>query len=133
MRTTAVVLFALLVIACRSPRDPNPPARQTAPEQVAIELDAPTREKLALGVPLQLELRAGERTVGACTLAYDLWDERYKVSLSRTDIAHAPDPIAALRMCLDTEQLADLRKAWPAIRVREAPHLYQPRADYPVF
>ena len=132
------MLFALFVIACAAPqRDPAPIAN-SAPVPVTVDLDATLRERLALGLPLQLELQSSGIAVGACTLTYDLWEERYQVALSRTEIAHAADPAAALRMCVDPAKVDDVRRAKgrafeAALRAREAPHLYRPRTDYPVF
>lgn len=129
MRTTAFVLFAaLVVIACGSTPAPRAPA--VSFKDVQIELPPPTRERLELGLPLHVELIADGRSVGDCTLAFDLWAERYKVALSSRHIVYAADPTSALRNCVDLDKLDTLP---PALRVREMPHLYQPRADYPVF
>jgi len=138
MRTPAFALFALCVIACAAPqRDPAPIASSTPPP-ITIDLDDALRERLALGLPMRLELQSSGTAVGECTVVYDLWDERYEVALSRTEIAHAPDPAAALRMCVDMVKVDDVRRAKgrafeAALRAREAPHLYRPRTDYPVF
>jgi len=136
MRTTVFVVFAaLVVIACRSPRDPQPPVPSvplTAAQvrEVRIEIDAKLSERLALGLPMRVELRAPDMAVGECTIAFDLWEERYKVALSKTDLVYAADPKAALQNCIEPSKLRSI--ALPLI-VREMPHLHQPRADYPVF
>jgi hypothetical protein len=130
MRTTVtLVLFGLIVIACG--QSPKPQAPAAAPRQPTIALDQRTEERLQLGVPLRLEIRARDRAVGTCTLAYDLWEERYRIALSKDDIVYAPDAESALRVCvepgkLDANEVAELR-------VREMPHLSTPRTDYPVF
>lgn len=127
MRTTACVLCALIVMACRSPREPQPPVAAVPP---AIELDAATRERLALGLPMHLEVHAAGTPVGTCTVAYDLWDEQFEVALSRTEIARVRDAAAAVRLCVDPAQLGAITAP---LRVRELPHADQPRAAYPVF
>jgi hypothetical protein len=127
MRTiVTLVLLGLIVIACGQSPKPQAPAERAAPR---VALDEQLEERLQLGLPLRLEIRAAERTVGTCTLSYDLWEERYRIAPSRDDIAYAPDAEAALRVCVEPAKL----DAATELRVREMPHLYTPRADYPVF
>lgn len=132
MRTTVtLVLFGLIVIACGQSPKPQAPADSTArARQPTISLDKRLEERLQLGLPLRLEISARERAVGTCTLAYDLWEERYRIALSKDDIVYAPDAEAALRVCVEPAKL-DARDL--ALRVRELPHVHTPRADYPVF
>ena len=136
MRTTVtLVLFGLIVIACGQSPKPQAPAEsppRTLPRQATISLDKRLEERLQLGLPLRLEIHARERAVGTCTLAYDLWEERYRLALSKDDIVYAPDAEAALRICVEPAKL-DADDVAPELRVREMPHLYAPRADYPVF
>ena len=130
MRTAAFVLFAaLVVIACRAPREADRPSETTASRDFKIEIDPAIRERLALGLPMQLEVRAEDEKVGECVLVYDLWEERYKVALSRTEIVYAGDSDVALRHCVDVSKIGMVT----TLHVREMPHLYQPRSDYPVF
>lgn len=135
MRTTVAVLvpvlFGLVVMACGQSPKPQTPAHEV-PRQLTISLDQQLEERLQLGLPLHVELRHRDRMVGDCTLAYDLWEERYRIALSKTDIVYAPDAQSALRVCVVPEQL-DARELAPVLRVRELPHVYAPRADYPVF
>lgn len=127
--TVLCVAVALFVIACHGnpPRTtaPTPPVART-PENVAIDLDPKLEEQLALGLPMRVQLET-DKPIGECTLVYNLWDEEYAVALSKTDIAHVADVRTALRRCLPRDVFA------PSVRVREMPHLYQPRSDYPVF
>lgn len=138
MRTTVavlvLVLFGLVVIACGQSPKPQAPAETAArPHQPpTIALDKLLEERLQLGLPLHVELRHRDRAVGDCTLAYDLWEERYRIALSKDDIVYAPDAESALRICVEPAKL-DARDLAPTLRVREMPHVYAPRADYPVF
>ncbi len=139
MRTTVIfVLFAMVVIAAcgQAPKPQAPteaaPALTEVPRQLTISLDQRLEERLQLGLPLHVELRHRDRTVGDCTLGYDLWEERYRIALSKDDIVYAPDAQSALRVCVEPAKL-DARELAPALRVREMPHIYAPRADYPVF
>ena len=122
MRTSVFVLF---VIACHAPRDPQPPTHRV----VQIELDPEMRERLGLGLPMRVELRAGTAAVGECTVAYDLWEERYKVAFAGSEIAYAPDANAALRLCVEPAKLDEPS----TISVRELPRAHGPRTAYPVF
>ena len=66
MRTTVIlVLFGLIVIACGQSPKPQAPAEapRTAP-QPTIALDKQLEERLQLGLPLRLEIRARDRAVG---------------------------------------------------------------------
>ena len=136
MRTTVavlvLVLFGLVVIACGQAPKPQAPVPTEVPRQLTISLDERLEERLQLGLPLHVELRHRDRTVGDCTLAYDLWEERFRIALSKDDIVYAPNAESALRVCVEPAKL-DARELAPALRVREMPHVYQPRADYPVF
>jgi hypothetical protein len=128
MRTTVIVVlvFSVVVIACGQAPKPQAPVD---PRTALIEVDAKVSERLQLGLPMQVELRAGNQQVGACTMQFDLWEEHYKASRSRTELGRAPDADGALRHCIETPVTA-------TIRVRELaaePAGYQPRAAYPVF
>ena len=89
MRASAFVIFALWVIACAAPQ--SEPVTSAAPPnvEVQIELDAKTRERLALGLPVHVALRTASTDVGACTLSFDLWEEHYRVAFSKSDVLHA--------------------------------------------
>jgi hypothetical protein len=132
--TVILVLFGLVVIACGQSPKPQAPATPATevPRQATISLDQRLEERLQLGLPLHVELRHRDRAVGECTLAYDLWEERYRIALSKDDIVYARDTDAALRVCVEPAKL-DASDLAPALRVREMPHVYQPRGDYPVF
>jgi hypothetical protein len=138
MRTTVTfVLFAIVVIACAAPQQSDPLSNATAPPvAVQIELDAQLGERLALGLPLHLGLRTASTDVGSCTLAYDLWEERYRVSFSKTQVMNAPDSDAALRLCIDMDRVkrAAHGKRVATITVHEIEQkvLYAPTA-YPEF
>jgi hypothetical protein len=123
MRTTAFVLFfALVIIACGQAPTPQAPE---VPREAEIVLDVELHERLELGLPLALELRAGDEQVGTCTLFFDLWDERYETSRSRTELGFAASAPAALRHCIE-------KPVTTTVRVQELPHRYQPGTDYPV-
>jgi hypothetical protein len=120
MRTAAFVLFfALVVIACGQAPKPQAPVD---PRTAQIELDAGLHERLQLGLPTAVELRAGGKQVGTCTVYFDLWEEQYKASRSHTELGIAPAVDTALRHCIETQVTA-------TIRVRELPHVATPRAD----
>ena len=132
MRTSVtLVLCALLLglfVACRSA--PNTEATlanaKAPPIPVKIEVDAKLRDRLAIGIPLNVELRTARPStaVGTCAVGYDLWQEDYRVSLSRTDVTHDKDPATALRVCVDMDKVQRVKDAagtlWvPVLSVRE--------------
>lgn len=124
MRTAAFVLFfALVVIACGQAPKPQAPVD---PRTAQIELDAALHERLQLGLPMAVELRAAGKQVGTCTLYFDLWEELYKASRSHTQLGFAREVDTVVRHCIETQVTA-------AIHVRELPHTAAPRTDYPVF
>ena len=134
MRTTACiacVVLAVLVVACRSAPKPEAPISNRAkpPAKIEIAVDTKLREMLALGVPLNLELRVEHTPVGNCHLAFDLWEETYRVSMSKTVQQHA-DLIAALRSCVDMGRIAE--DATVQVHELEQRPLYQP-PTYPIF
>ena len=133
MRTLRLALV-LVVIACRSTPTAEPLSNRAPPPlAVQIELADTVRERIAVGFALDLELRLGDITVGACTLAFDLWDEVYRVDAK---VVTTRDPVVALRGCVDTRKLRTVQTSGiAAVRVQEAPPrrpLYRPPA-YPVF
>jgi hypothetical protein len=134
MRSTACALVfavAVLVVACRSaPKAEAPLSNRAAPPaKVEIEVEPKLREMLALGVPLNLELRVDHTPVGNCHLAFDLWEETYRVSMSKTVQQHA-DLMAALRSCVDFGRIAV--ESTVQVHELEQRPLYQP-PTYPVF
>jgi hypothetical protein len=141
MRTTAFVLFTLCVIACAAPQatpQSEPIANATPPiVEVRIDLDKKTSERLALGLPVHVALRTASADVGACTLSFDLWEEHYRVAFSKTDVLHAPDVTAALRMCVDMDRVrhASRGKRIATVSVHEVlpPKPLYERRPYPEF
>lgn len=120
MRTTALVVlvFSVVVIACGQAPKPQ------APRALAIEVDAQLGERMQLGLPIQVELRADDKQVGACTVQLDLWEEIYKASRSRTELGRAPDVTGVLRHCIEAPVTA-------AIVVRE--RASAPREPFSIF
>lgn len=141
MRTAVVfVLFALIVIACAAPQQSEPLSSSTTPPPplvVEIELDANMTERLAIGLPMHVGLRAANTDVGSCTLSFDLWDEQYLVAFSKKYVLHAPDPKSAVRLCVDMDRVkrAARGKRVATIEVREIEPLkpVYPRRAYPEF
>lgn len=134
MRVLWLVVAVVVVVACRSAPKPEPVSNSAAPP-VAVELDFDDtlRERLALGLPLELELRLLSETVGTCTLSFDLWNEVYRVALSRNDVTTARDATLALRRCVDMRRLQELQATGTArVGVHEVPAA-KPIPDYPVF
>jgi hypothetical protein len=139
----AWIAFAVLVVvvACRSSAPPvqEPIANAAMPPiEVAIELDRKMAEQLAYGLPMHLELVMKTTAVGSCTLAFDIWDENYRVTHSRRDVETFADSDAALRACVDMQKLEanrrGQRKATLVVRAVEPKRpLYEHPAPAPVF
>lgn len=118
MRTAAFVLvFALVVIACGQAPKPQAPEQREA----AIALDARLKSRLAVGIPIAVELRSGDAPVGACTIQYDLWDERYKAVRSKTEYTLAADVEVALRHCIERPVTAPIQVVERAAPTMAAP------------
>jgi hypothetical protein len=132
MRTSVTLaLCALLLglfVACRSAptSEPTLSNMKAPPIPVRIDVDAKLRERLAVGIPMHVELRTAkpDTAVGACALGFDLWNEDYRVSLSKTDITHDKDPANALRVCVDMDKVQQAKQVAgpyfsPVLSVRE--------------
>jgi hypothetical protein len=137
MRASAFVLFALWVIACAAPQSEPVSSAVPTSVEVQIDLDAKTRERLALGLPVHVALRTASTDVGACTLSFDLWEEHYRVAFSKSDVLHAREATDALRMCIDLDRVRRVSrgKRVATVSVHEVvppKPLYEPPA-YPEF
>lgn len=132
--TVFCVVLALYVIACGTTPKPIDVSNRVAPPvEIAITIDPGMRERLAIGLPVDVELRTHDKRVGRCTLSFDLWEEHYRVAFSKTHVEHARDIDAAARLCVDREAVQHVAKGRQTaiIDVREAPYerpLYQPPA-----
>ncbi len=151
MRTSAWLglLLVIGIVACRSAPTTTEPLSNRAPPPVAVtvdDLDAKLRERLSVGLPVELELRlaAPDIAVGSCALGFDLWEETYRLALSRTQILHAKQPTELLRACVDMEKVYRARQTAetaglrfsPTIIAREAPRsrpLYDDARDVRVW
>ncbi|HLL25497.1 MAG TPA: hypothetical protein VK427_25345 [Kofleriaceae bacterium] len=123
MRTLALAaVLTSAVIACRAASGPEAPAARTRPGELALDVEPALRERLALGIPLHLELHVGGAPVGACTVTYDLWAENYRVSLSPSHATRSTTSAAALEQCVDPERMERLgRERVAHVVVREVP------------
>ena len=93
------LVVTIVVVACGSAPKREPISNATpAPVDVRLDIEG-LHDRLALGIPLELELRllSTDAHVGTCTLSFDLWDEVYRVALSRHDVSIAEDATVARR------------------------------------
>src|SRR5690349_11947233 len=85
--TVICVVLALYVIACgTTPKPVDISNRVAAPVEIAIAIDASTRDHLAFGLPVDVSLHTLDAEVGRCTLSFDLWEEHYRIGFSKTDV-----------------------------------------------
>ena len=132
-------VFAVLLVGCAATSRPPQVAPAATPKPLAIEIHAELAKQLASGMPIHVELQLASRSVGTCTIAFDLWDEHY--TIRRADIAHAnaANPQLAARGCLDVKLLDAARRAAPhahvvVVREREPAPRFGPRTpDYLVY
>lgn len=135
MRALWLVGAIVIVVACRSAPKPEPISNATPkPLEVELDVDDVLLQRLATGLPLELEMKLDDVPVGTCTLSFDLWDEVYRVALSRSDVARVADRTLALRRCVDMRLLHGV-SGTAMVSVGEAPAkmpIYTP-PDYPTF
>src|SRR5262245_14022616 len=92
------------MIACTSTPKPVVISNRVAPPvDITVAIDPGMRERFAIGLPVDVELRTQDERVGRCTLSYDLWEEHYRVAFSSTHVEHARDVETAARMCVDRD------------------------------
>src|SRR5687768_6581631 len=116
-RFACIVIFAviaILIVACSPTKSEPTIISNTAPRvDVDIEVEQATADRISIGLPMKLELRmtSPDRVVGSCEVSFDLWEETYRVSLSKTQIVHDRDARSALRTCLDMDAVHAARRA----------------------
>jgi hypothetical protein len=100
-------------VACRTAPIPEPlsNAAPPPPREPTIAFDADTESRIALGLPVHIELRATSPStvvLGTCVASYDLWDENYRVTIDRVE-TRVLDPRGVIDACLDRGKLAEVR------------------------